>query len=145
MPTRHLAYLPQIGERGIEDTFQRIIDWAVPKGLLGRENTHVCRVFHDSFRNTAAENVRMSIGILTDQVINADGEIRLATLEKGRSIVGHLTIEPREFESAWVSLFEWMQVHGYQKAAQDPYEIYHNNYNDHPEKKCIVDLFIPIH
>jgi AraC family transcriptional regulator len=37
-----------------------------------------------------------------------------------------------------------MNENGYKKADQNPFEIIYNNYNEHPEKKCIVDLCIPI-
>jgi AraC family transcriptional regulator len=33
---------------------------------------------------------------------------------------------------------------GYKKAAKDPFEIYHNNAQKHPENKFIVDFCIPI-
>jgi AraC family transcriptional regulator len=37
-----------------------------------------------------------------------------------------------------------MNENGYKKANQNPFEIIHNNFSDHPEKKCMVDLYIPI-
>jgi len=37
-----------------------------------------------------------------------------------------------------------MNENGYSKADNIPFEIYHNNFNEHPEKKCIVDMYIPI-
>lgn len=144
MPTLNLAYVTQIGVNGIDEAFQRILKWAIPKGLLANKETNVCRVFHDSFKVTDADKVRMSIGILTNQELTADNEIGLAELEKGKNIVGRFIIEPKEFEKSWDSLFIWMNENGYKKADRYPFEIYHNNMNEHPEKKCIVDLCIPI-
>jgi AraC family transcriptional regulator len=144
MPAMKLAYVTQIGVNGLEGAFQRILKWAAPKGLLSKNDTHVCRVFHDSFKVTEADKVRMSIGILTNQELAVDKEIGLATFEKGKNIVGHFVIEPKEFEKSWDSLFIWMNEHGYKKADRYPFEIYYNNYAEHPEKKCIVDLCIPI-
>ena len=144
MPTLNLAYVTQIGVSGIEEAFQRILKWAIPRGLLANKDTNVCRVFHDSFKVTDADKVRMSIGILTNQELTADNKIGLAELEKGKNIVGRFTIEPKEFEKSWDSLFIWMNENGYKKADRYPFEIYHNNMNEHPEKKCIVDLCIPI-
>jgi AraC family transcriptional regulator len=140
----NLAYVTQIGVNGIEDAFQRIIKWATPKELLSKKNTHVCRVFHDSFKVTDADKVRMSIGIITDQEITVDGEVGLTTIEQGKNIVGHFVIEPIEFEKSWDSLFIWMNENGYKKSDRYPFEMYRNNMNEHPEKKCIVDLCIPI-
>ena len=139
MPKMNLAYVTQIGVNGIDSAFQRIIKWATPNGLLAKSETNVCRVFHDSFKVTDADKVRMSIGILTNQEITVDGEVGLTTIEKGKNIVGHFVIEPKEFEKSWDSLFIWMNENGYKKADKYPFEIYHNNFNEHPEKKCIVD------
>lgn len=144
MPKMNLAYVTQIGVNGIDNAFQRIVKWAVPKGLLAKNDTNVCRVFHDSFKVTDADKVRMSIGILTSQDITVDGDVGLTTIEKGKNIIGHFVIEPNEFEKSWDSLFIWMNENGYKKADRYPFEIYHNNFNEHPEKKCIVDLHIPI-
>lgn len=135
MPKMNLAYVTQIGVNGIEDAFQRIIKWATPKELLSKKNTHVCRVFHDSFKVTDADKVRMSIGIITDQEITVDGEVGLTTIEKGKNIVGRFVIEPIEFEKSWDSLFIWMNENGYKKSDRYPFEMYRNNMNEHPEKK----------
>jgi AraC family transcriptional regulator len=144
LPKMNLAYVTQIGVNGIENAFQKIVKWSITKGLLEKKDTNVCRVFHDSFKITDADKVRMSIGILTQQELIVDGEIGLTTIENGRNIVGHFVIEPNEFEKSWDSLFIWMNENGYKKAERYPFEIYHNNFNEHPEKKCIVDLHIPI-
>ncbi|MBK8516498.1 MAG: AraC family transcriptional regulator [Saprospiraceae bacterium] len=144
MPKMNLAYVTQIGVNGIDNAFQQIVRWATPQGLLSNAGANMCRVFHDSFKVTDADKVRMSIGILTNQKLEADGEVGLSTIEKGRNIVGHFIIELQEFERSWESLFIWMNDNGYKKADRFPFEIYHNNYNEHPEKKCIVDLCIPI-
>lgn len=141
---KNLAYITQIGVNGIDNTFQRILKWAAPKGLLTESDTHVCRIFHDSFKVTDAEKVRMSIGILSNQAITSEDEVELTTIEGGKTITGHFVIEPKQFEKAWDSLFIWMSEKGYKKADRHPFEIYHNNYTEHPEKKCIVDLCIPI-
>ncbi len=144
MPKMNLAYVTQIGVDGIENAFQRIVKWATPKELLAKSHTHICRVFHDSFKVTDADKVRMSIGIITTHEVTVEGEVGLTTIDKGKNIVGRFVIEPKEFEKSWESLFIWMNENGYKKADQYPYEIYYNNFNDHPEKKCIVDLCIPI-
>lgn len=140
----NLAYITQIGVNGLEQAFKRILKWAIPRGLLAKGDSNVCRVFHDSFKVTEAEKVRMSIGILSNFPITTDGEVELTTIEGGKTITGHFIIEPNEFEKAWDSLFIWMNENGYKRAEKFPFEVYHNNYNEHPEKKCIVDLCIPI-
>lgn len=144
MPKMELAYITQIGVVGLENAFERIIKWARPKGLLAGSGANVVRVFHDSFKITDEDKVRMSIGLTLHNKVATDGEIGLMTIESGKHIVGHYEIEPKDFEISWNALFLWMSEQGYKKANRLPYEIYHNNYNEHPEKRCVVDLCIPI-
>jgi AraC family transcriptional regulator len=37
-----------------------------------------------------------------------------------------------------------MNENGYKRADGNPFEIYHNNFDEHPEKKSIVDFYIPV-
>jgi AraC family transcriptional regulator len=37
-----------------------------------------------------------------------------------------------------------MNENGYEKADREPFEIYYNNFKEHPERKAIVDFCIPI-
>lgn len=143
-PLQQLACITHIGEQGLENTFERLLKWARPKGLLQHPNNKLARIFHDSFKVTAPEKVRMSACILLEEAMGAEGEIIPAHIEKGRFIVGHFEILPHAFEQAWSSLFIWMNEEGYKKAAQNPFEIYQNDYREHPENKFIVDLYIPI-
>lgn len=144
LPKMHFAYITQIGERGVENVFQRIIKWAASKRLLENGNGHVCRVFHDSLKVTDSKKVRMSIGICTEQLVSSKGEVGATTIDAGKTVVGRFIIEPIEFEKAWSSLFIWMSEKGYKTSGKRPFEIYHNLYTEHPEKKCVVDMCIPI-
>lgn len=144
LPKMNLAYITQIGVNGLENAFERIVKWARPKGLLEGDGSPIVRVFHDSFKVTDEDKVRMSIGVVLTHSIQAEGEIGLTSLESGKHIVGRFEIEPKEFERSWDSLFIWMNEKGYKKDDRNPFEVYHNNPNEHPEKKCIVDLCIPI-
>lgn len=140
----HLASITQIGTRGIEQAFERLIHWAVPKGLFDNPNTKMARIFYDSFKITSADKVRMSVGLLTDKPFKADGEIHEITIKPSKCIVGRFEITPDEFEKAWSGLFIWMNENGYRKAEGNPFEIYQNDFREHPENKCIVDMHIPI-
>ena len=37
-----------------------------------------------------------------------------------------------------------MNDNGYNMRNEPPFEIYNNNFNEHPEKLCRVDLHIPV-
>ncbi|MFI1744561.1 AraC family transcriptional regulator [Thalassobellus sediminis] len=143
-PELKLASIIQIGVDGIEHTFERLIKWAIPKGLMNHPEAKLARVFHDSFKITAPNKVRMSIGLLTNEPFENEGEIILETIKKGKRIVARFEITPNDFEKSWSSLFIWMNENGYKKATQNPFEIYHNDFRTHPDNKFIVDFYIPI-
>ena len=144
MPAMELAYLTQKGTVGLEATFNRIVDWANVKGLLEVPNAVVVRVFHDSFKITDEDKVRMSIGVSINTPIKVDGEVSLLKLPETKCLVARFEIEPIAFEKSWNALFINMSERGLKKAAANPFEIYYNNRYTHPEKKCIVDLCIPV-
>jgi AraC family transcriptional regulator len=144
MPRVDLAYINHIGVEGVDAAFEKLVKWATPKGLLDRKEVTLIRIYHDSFKITAPDKIRMSVGIVLTLPAQVGGEFGLASIEKGKFIVGHFEIEPKDFGQAWSSLFVWMNENGFKKREGNPFEIIHNNFNDHPEKKCIVDLCIPI-
>lgn len=143
IPKLQLAYITCIGSQNLESAYQKLIKWATPKGLMN-ENTKMVTVYHDSFKVTQASKVRMSASIVIDKQIDFDGGIGLTSVGGSKYIVGNFKIGVHEFEKSWTGLFIWMNDNGYRKAEEHPFEIYHNNFNEHPEKKCIVDFYIPI-
>lgn len=144
VPTMTIVYTTHIGEQGIERAFDRIVQWALPKGILQNPSSKLCRIFHDSFKITDADKVRMSIGIIVQGYSENTGDISTMTMNVGHCIIGRFAIELHDFEKAWSGMFLWMNKNGYRKSTHPPFEIYHNDYREHPEKKCIVDLCIPV-
>ncbi|MEQ8927655.1 MAG: AraC family transcriptional regulator [Fulvivirga sp.] len=139
-----VAYISCIGPQNLEATFGKLFQWAAPKGLIQNADSKPIIIYHDSFKITDYDKVRISAGITLNEPIEVSGEVGLTTIESGKFISGMYEISFQEFEKAWTGLFLWMNEKGYEKADVNPYEIHHNNFNDHPEKKSIVELFIPI-
>lgn len=144
MPKLDLAYISQIGHNGMQNAYSKLLKWATSRRLLENENLKIVTIYHDSFKITEPEKVRMSACISLKEKVEVDGEIGLTTIERGRFIVGHFEIQINEFEKSWSGLFIWMSENGYKKANRNPYEIYYNDFNEHPEKMSIVDFCIPI-
>ncbi len=138
-----LAYVSSIGSHNLADAFQKLIQWVTPKGLVNDQSKMVT-IYNDSFKVTEANKVSMSACITLNQPIETDGEIGITAIDKGKFIVGNFEIGLNEFEKSWTGLFIWMNENGYKKADRKPFEIYHNNFNEHPERKAIVDFCIPI-
>lgn len=138
-----LAYISIIGVQHIDEAYAKLIRWAMPQGLMN-EQTKPVTVYHDSFKVTTPDKVRMSACLLVNKPIKAEGEIGHRTIKGGRFIVGRFEIGLDEFEKWWTGLFLWMNENGYKKADSEPFEIYHNNFKEHPQKKAIVDFYIPV-
>ncbi|KAF2328091.1 AraC family transcriptional regulator [Flavobacterium ginsenosidimutans] len=143
MPKMNLAYVSSIGPHNLESAYGKLMQWAAPKGLMN-DQTKMITVYHDSFKVTEANRVRMSASILLDKAVETNGEIGLRAIEAGKFIIGSFEIGLNEFEKSWTGLFFWMNENGYKKADRDPFEIYCNNFKEHPERKAIVDFCIPI-
>lgn len=143
MPNMNLAYVSSIGIQNLESAYQKLIKWATPQGLMNMQ-TKIVRIYHDSFKVTEANKVRMSASILLNKPVDVNAEIGLTSIQKGKFIVGSFEIGLNEFEQSWTGLFLWMNENGYKSVDKKPFEIYHNNFNEHPEKKCIVDFHIQI-
>lgn len=143
MPKMDLAYVSSIGPQNLENAYGKLMQWATPKGLMN-DQTKMITIYHDSFKITEANKVRMSASVLLNKPVETDGEIGLTSIQEGKFIVGSFEIGMNEFEKSWTGLYLWMNENGYKKADREPFEMYHNNFNEHPEKKAIVDFYIPI-
>lgn len=143
MSKMNLAYVSSFGPQNLENAYGKLIQWATPLGLMN-DKTKMVTIYHDSFKVTEANKVRMSASILLNKPTETEGVIGLTSIEAGKFIVGSFEIGLNEFEKSWTGLFLWMNENGYKKADRNPFEIYHNNFNEHPERKAIVDFYIPI-
>lgn len=143
LPKMSLAYVSSLGLNNLEPAFGKIIQWATPKGLMNDE-TKMVTIYHDSFKVTESDKVRISAAMILYRPVKTEGEVRETTINAGKFIVGSYEITLDQFEKSWNGLFVWMNENGYQKADREPFEIYHNNFNEHPEKIAIVDFCIPI-
>jgi len=144
LPQLRFASINHLGVDGIENTFARLVAWAEPLGLLDNPESKMARIFHDSFKTTAPSKVRMSICLLSDDEFISDDIVEELYIKEGRYIAAHFEIPPVDFEKAWSASFIWMNENGYKMAPKNPFEIYYNDFNTHPEGMAIVDLFIPI-
>ena len=143
MPKLEWAFVSTMGPQNLSGAFQKLIQWATPKGLM-KDDAKLATIYYDSFKVTEASKVRMSACIQLEEPMDVEGEIGLTTTEAGKYIVGSFKIPVEDFEKSWTGMFVWMNEQGYKKADKTPFEIYHNNFNEHPEKLAIVDFYIPV-
>lgn len=142
----YLASVMSLGLAGIEPSYNTLIDWAKKKHLFPKENVKMISVYHDSFKITPPDKVRIHACMLLDQPLKEqEGEVFPETIEAGKFIVGSGEVTLKDFEQCWASLFLWMNENHYSFRKAFPFEIYHSNFKEHPEGKMFVDFCIPIH
>jgi AraC family transcriptional regulator len=69
-----------LGLQNLENAYGKLIQWATPQGLMNGQ-TKMVTIYHDSFKVTAADKVRMSASILLNKPLETDGEIGLTSIE----------------------------------------------------------------
>ncbi len=131
------------GPQNLAAAYSKILRWATPQGLV-HANTKMVTIYHDSFQFTEADKVRMSACILLEGSQSTGGDTLPIILPGGKHIIARQEIGIHEFEKAWTGLFLWMNENGYRKAEANPFEIYHNNPNEHPQNLAVVDFCIPV-
>jgi AraC family transcriptional regulator len=137
--TRHTGPFHLIGE-----AYGKLMKWAGPRGLLNNPNLKTMTIYHDNPDVTEIDKLRQSACITVDHEVKTEGEFGNLSVPAGKYVVGSFEISPMEFEEAWNTVCVWLSESGYQPADGNPYELYHNNHEEHPEKKFIVDICIPV-
>lgn len=145
MPELKVIYCRHTGQFDqIRLAYEKLFKWAEPRGLLNFPETKGITFYHDDPKLTEIKNVRQSACIIVNDEIKTEGEIGKMQIPAGKYMVGHFEISAEEFQQAWNSVCINLSESGYQPADGNPYELYHNNHEEHPEKKFIVDICIPV-
>lgn len=144
MPKLNLAYVPSIGPQNLEGAFTKLMKWAAPKGLMENADGKMMTIYRDTFKVTDYDKVKLNACMILDRPQEAEGQIGMTSMDAGKCVVGRYEIGLNEFDEAWTGLFVWMNENGYQKADINPFEIYQNDFQQHPENKFIVDMYIPV-
>lgn len=149
LPERTIAYLRHTGPyQGNAELFGRLFgqlaQWAGPRGLLGPQ-TQFLSVYHDDPATTEPEKLRLTCALVVPPDTDVQGEIGKSTVLAGRYAVGHFELSTEEFTTAWDTMYaDWLPASGYQPDDRPPMELYLNDASQHPEKKHIVEICVPV-
>jgi AraC family transcriptional regulator len=145
LPDYHVAYIRRLGPYGpeISETFERLAQWAGPRELLA--NGQMISAYWDNPEITPPEKCRADACVTVAKGTKVQGEIALQTLSGGKFAVYHVELANDEFEQAWKDLYhKWMPDSGFQPEDKPCMELYYNNPEDHPEKKWVTDICVPV-
>ena len=136
---RHTGAFNQIGQ-----AYGKLMHFAGPRGLLGSPNAKTLTVYHDDPSVTKIDKMRQSACLIVNSDVKVEGEIGKMTVPAGKYAVGHFEIVETQFEQAWNTMCLWLTESGYEPGEGYNYELYHNDHTQHPERKFILDICIPL-
>lgn len=128
----------------MEMAFTKLMQWAYPRGLVQFPETKLLSIYHDNPDITEKNKLMSDAGMIVKEKIKTDGEIGQYEVEGGLYAIGRFELAMDEFPAAWNTMFQLIKEHGCQCDNRYHYEIYQNNRDEHPEKKFIVDIHIPV-
>ena len=136
---RHYGALDQM-----EGAFERLLQWAYPRGLVTAPGMQLLSVYHDNPEVTPTEKLTADAAMTVPGDVRTDGEIGQYEVSGGKYAVGRFEIGMEEFPDAWRAMFRLLDEHGCRCTEKHHYEIYRNNREEHPRRKWIVDICIPV-
>ncbi|WP_121967271.1 GyrI-like domain-containing protein [Myroides sp. N17-2] len=145
LPEMKLASLSDIGNfENIGGMFQKLMQWGAQKEILDTSNFKALTIYHDNPNVTQSSKVRFSTCVTISDNINTEGEIRQRNLKKGIYAIGHFEIKTEEISNAWNAMCVWVIENNYEFRDGDYFEMYHNDPQNHPEQKAIIEIGIPL-
>jgi len=152
LPGYRVAYVRVLDgykQAKIRQAFKKITSWAGARDLFSKD-TLVIGISYDDPKIVDADKCRYDTCITVPDNITPDGEIGIKDIPPGKYAVYHVEgifseESPNDFSKYWDDLFSiWLPESGYQPDDRDCFEIYYNDPEQHPERKFIADICIPV-
>jgi len=146
LPELTVAYVRHIGPfHGVKDAFGKLMAWAGPRGLLRFPETKALAVYHDNPDITDEAKLRSSACITVPAGTPVSGEVGTMTIPGGRFAVARFEVADGEFGEAWNAFYgRWLPESGFQPDDRMCYEVYLNDFRQHPQRKHIIDICMPV-
>ena len=128
---------------------EKLFKWGFEHGVMKEGETKLLAIYHDNPEITEDNKRRTSIGITVPDGTKADGQFGSMTVSAGKYAVGHFIIDKKDgtegYSRAWSYMFgEWLPESGYLPDDNPPFEAYVNDPGTHPERKQLIDIYIPV-
>ncbi|MBL8706785.1 MAG: AraC family transcriptional regulator [Rhodospirillales bacterium] len=141
-----LAALPHQGSyMEIGATFDRLMAWAAPRGLLG-PGTRSFGIYYDDPNAVPAAKLHSEATLsIPDDMTKVDAPARIVDLAGGRHAVLRHKGPYAELENAYRWLYkEWLPQSGEEPADRPCFEEYLNNPRDLPPAEWLTDICLPL-
>lgn len=147
LPKMTVAYLRHIGpyagdEKLFEKLWNKLFNWAGPRGLIGGQGFNSLIIYHDDPNVTVEDKLRMSVCITVPPSTKVDGEIGKMELDAANYLIARFEVTAEGFAQAWQWVYgEWFPASGYQPDDKPCFEMY----PEEPKNGIfIVDICVPV-
>lgn len=124
--------------------FRQVSTWAGARGLIGPKTMWMA-VYHDNPEITAAEQLRVSVCLSVPEGTKGSGEVNTMEIAAGAYAKALFELDKTQFGAAWAWVCgEWLPSSGYAPDDRLCLENYLNDPEQHPEKKMVVEIWIPV-
>ncbi len=145
-----VIYIRNIGMfKGETELFRKLLGklckWAWARGLIQYPDTKILSMYHDNPDITSDAKFRTSICMTVPRDTVVDGEIGKMIIPGGKYAIGHFKLDAHQYKEAWDTIYgRWLLESYYQPDDRPCFEVYLNNPEEHPNKKSIVDIYVPV-
>lgn len=149
IPDMHAAYIRHIGSyKGNIDLYTRLFSklfkWAESYNVFAKD-TKILALYNDFPEITDENKLKLTACITIDEIINPAPPFGKLKIIGGKYAICRVEIIKDDFENAWNILYgEWLPQSGFYPDNKPSFELFYNDPYEHPERKHIVDLCIPI-
>ena len=150
LPEMTVAYVRHIGpykgnSQLFERLFEKVCQWAGPRGLLNQPDMKYICVYHDDPNITEESKLRTSVSVTVPADTEVSGEIGKMTIPSGKCAIARFELSASEYEEAWNWVYgTWLPASGYVPDDRPCFEMYPPAKEGTSKKKMTVDICIPV-
>lgn len=145
IPQLRVAFLRHVGPyEQCGPTFEKLLGWAGPRGLLGPD-TKTLAICHDDPEVTPVEKLRLDCCFTVDDHFTAQDELQIQSIEAGE----HVVLTHRGPYTALIDSYrwlygEWLLNSGREFDCKPAFEIYVNDPKDTPEDELVTEICVAL-
>jgi len=145
---RHVGTYESLG-KVFHKMIKRLIGWAIKSGIASKDDNKLLAIYHDNPEITKDEKRRVSIGLTVPKQTASEDDFGKMSVAAGKYAVGYFEIDDdkaaEQQQAAWQYMFgTWLPDSGYQPADGVVFEEYANNPMEHPERKHLINIYLPV-
>lgn len=122
--------------------FVELLSWAKQKTIIGPGK--LLALYWDNPDITPIEKCRFDCCLSLSNDIEPSDPVFIQKIGGEIWAFCRFEVGSDGFRKAWEEAFQWLVESGYECRPLPCYEIYHNNGQEHPEGKWIIDIAIPL-